>query len=156
MGGGGVCNLNTPTPPHTLQVVNASSALVPSCQFGLLAKDGVFLPLMPRRVDHIFLSAAARAEVLVRCDVPGKYVLTAGRRPSPFGPGFGSSSWLQQDVVLTLDVKPGKGKVRGSIRGCCMQLVPRWALLPACSASCCPASSPPDRPATHVLLVVVD
>ena len=74
-----------------LQVINASGAIEPTCQFALLAKDGIFLPLMPRQVDHIFLSAAGRAEVLVRCDAPGKYVLTAGRRPSPFGPDLARS-----------------------------------------------------------------
>ena len=54
--------------------------------------------------------AANRAELLVRCNKAGKYTLTAGRRPSPFGSGFSSLSWLEQKVVLSLDVKPCSGK----------------------------------------------
>ena len=46
----------------------------------------------------------------MRCNKAGKYTLTAGRRPSPFGSGFSSLSWLEQKVVLSLDVKPCSGK----------------------------------------------
>ena len=97
-----------------LQIVNpATNQLVPACQLMLLAKDGIYLQAMPRQVDRIFLTAAGRAELLVRCAAPGRYVLTAGRRPSPFGRGFSSLSWFVQKVVLTLEVKASTVRRRG-------------------------------------------
>ena len=69
-------------------------------------------PQVPRMVSHIFLTSGNRAELLVRCARPGTYTLTAGRRPSPFGPGFSNLSWFRQKVVLTLRVASSKRKVR--------------------------------------------
>ena len=89
-----------------LQIMDATGSPAAACELLLLAKDGVYLPRLPRAVDHIFLAAANRAELLVRCTAPGEYTLAAGNRASPFGPGFSSSGWFEQQVALTLHVAP--------------------------------------------------
>lgn len=82
--------------------------LVPDCELMLIAHDGIYVRQLPRPVPHIFLAAGSRGELFVRCARPGRYTLTAGRKPSPFGPGFGSLSWFVQPVVLTLEVAPAR------------------------------------------------
>ena len=43
-----------------LQILDKSGGVAPSCQLMLLAKDGVYIPQMPRAVDPVFLTAGAR------------------------------------------------------------------------------------------------
>lgn len=61
-------------------VDSATNKTASDCDLMLLAKDGVYLMQTPRRIDGMLLSAANRAEVLVKCSgQPGtKYYLWAG------------------------------------------------------------------------------
>eukprot|EP00882_Tetradesmus_deserticola_P015029 GHRQ01016000.1.p1 GENE.GHRQ01016000.1~~GHRQ01016000.1.p1 ORF type:complete len:345 (+),score=71.99 GHRQ01016000.1:534-1568(+) len=64
-----------------ITIVDAATGQVsPDCEMQLISKDGVFLPLLPRKVQGLVLAAANRVELLVRCNAyPGaKLVLSAG------------------------------------------------------------------------------
>ncbi|KAG2489580.1 hypothetical protein HYH03_011862, partial [Edaphochlamys debaryana] len=81
----------------TFQKVSDNGTLTPAegCHFWLLARDGVPLPKVPRRLvsrppgasksspsfSDVILGPANRADVLVKCDKPGKYVLASGAGP---------------------------------------------------------------------------
>ena len=88
------------------------------CELLLIAKDGVYLLEIPRVVDHILLSAANRAELLVRCSGPvgKKYTIQSGRMPgAPYS--FGSPPVLfamapdrlahNQTTVATIEIEEG-------------------------------------------------
>jgi len=64
---------------------------VDGCSIWLLAKDGVYLEKLPRLikstgpqgsgVSNVFLGPANRADVFVKCNKPGQYVLVSGAGP---------------------------------------------------------------------------
>lgn len=126
-----------------------------NCEIQLIAKDGMYLMDIPRKVDNFYLTAASRAEALVRCHGPPgkKYVLSAGRRttqlygeamrgPLPLQWGYTNESYInatghpplnsirsneaEQDVVMTIVMK--KGKTEGSLKErACTPLRPDYA-----------------------------
>eukprot|EP00198_Chlamydomonas_reinhardtii_P003535 XP_001692871.1 predicted protein [Chlamydomonas reinhardtii] len=78
----------------TIQQVLPSGALQPAdCSLWLLGRDGVPLPRVPRRLQSVpdastgaqfsdlILGPANRADVLVKCNTPGTYVLASGAGP---------------------------------------------------------------------------
>ena len=95
-----------------MQILNSAGKPAKECEIQLVAKDGVYMLSIPRKVDNIFLAPANRAEVLVRCTPPsGKaavYTLSSGVAPSPFG-NYTSFSLQKQEVLATLKVAAKKG-----------------------------------------------
>ena len=60
----------------TLAFTASSSGV--SCEMGLMAKDGVYLEVFPRRVTELPLYPGARADVAVRCTGSGTVYLGSG------------------------------------------------------------------------------
>ncbi|KAG2422365.1 hypothetical protein HXX76_016090 [Chlamydomonas incerta] len=77
----------------TFQKVLADGSMQPAdCSFWLLGRDAVPLPRIPRRlqskpagattaVSDLILAPGNRADVLVKCNAPGTYVLASGAGP---------------------------------------------------------------------------
>ncbi|KAG2422368.1 hypothetical protein HXX76_016093 [Chlamydomonas incerta] len=77
----------------TFQQVLADGSMQPAdCSIWLLGRDAVPLPLLPRRLQSkpagaataasdLILAPGNRADVLVKCNTPGTYVLTSGAGP---------------------------------------------------------------------------
>lgn len=64
-----------------LQIVDAvTKKPTTACELQLLAKDGLYLMAIPRKVNHIFLTSGNRAELMVKCTgaIGKKFILTAG------------------------------------------------------------------------------
>ncbi len=62
-------SLSPPLLPQTfvaMQIVQRNSTQPADCEMQLVAKDGVYMPLIPRKVDTIVLPSGARGELLVR------------------------------------------------------------------------------------------
>ncbi|KAG2438859.1 hypothetical protein HXX76_005399 [Chlamydomonas incerta] len=95
----------------TIQQVLPDGSLRPAdCGFWLLGRDGVPLPKVPRRLasqpagtsaftSDLILGPANRADVLVKCNTPGTYVLASGAGPfhtnyTCKGVPGGEASWL--------------------------------------------------------------
>ena len=70
----------------------------PSCEFQLLAKDGVYLQTAPRKVEYLPLYPAARCDVAVRCDGSVPTVNFVGGSIVP------TETW--NGTVINLDVVP--------------------------------------------------
>lgn len=114
-----------------MQILDSKGNPAKECETMLVAKDGVYMLQIPRKVDNIFLAAANRAEVLVRCTpASGKaatYTLSSGVAPSPFG-NYTSFSLQTQDVLATLSVSAKKGSVsRALVSEACTPLRPSYA-----------------------------
>lgn len=99
-------------------VVLDPATLLPtnSCDLQLLAKDGVYLMEIPRKVDHIFLVSGNRAELLIKCEgEPGdRFIVASGAMLSPFGrasfTGTSTASTpLEQPVVMTIELSAAEG-----------------------------------------------
>mmetsp|Transcript_5813 Transcript_5813/g.11370 ORF Transcript_5813/g.11370 Transcript_5813/m.11370 type:complete len:655 (-) Transcript_5813:21-1985(-) len=61
---------------RTLFVPTTTRTLEPSlagCDFKLLAKDGVYIPIAPRDIHAAYMASGNRADFLVRCKDPGTY-----------------------------------------------------------------------------------
>ncbi|GIL50918.1 hypothetical protein Vafri_7007 [Volvox africanus] len=78
----------------TIQKVDHKGKLTPvdTCKMRLLARDGVPLPEFPRLLsstpvgshrsyNDLIMGPANRADILIKCDVPGTYVLASGAGP---------------------------------------------------------------------------
>ena len=74
--------LPTPLRPKVLHSIEEEGA---SCELQLIAIDGIYLDTAPRAVEHVVLTPAGRADVLVRCDHAGRYVLASGAAPGRSG-----------------------------------------------------------------------
>lgn len=64
-----------------LQIVDEDTKqLTSACELQLVAKDGLYLMQIPRKVDHIFLAPGNRAELLVQCAgaIGKRFIITAG------------------------------------------------------------------------------
>ena len=64
-----------------LQIVDAATMkATTSCELQLIAKDGLYLMQIPRKVDHVFLTSGNRAELLVKCTgtIGQKFIITSG------------------------------------------------------------------------------
>lgn len=48
-----------------MQIVEQNSTEPADCELQLVAKDGVYMPAIPRKVDSIILPSGARGELLV-------------------------------------------------------------------------------------------
>ena len=62
-------SLSPPLLPQTfvaMQIVQRNSTQPADCEMQLVAKDGVYMPRIPRKVDTIVLPSGARGELLVR------------------------------------------------------------------------------------------
>jgi len=46
-----------------------------NCEMNLLAKDGIYIDDYPRPLDFYPIPTGGRADIMVRCDVPGSYVV---------------------------------------------------------------------------------
>ena len=77
-----------------------------------------FPPQIPRRVPHIYLTSGNRAELLVRCNQPGTYTLTAGYIPSAMGlPADIDVMSIRQHTVMTLRVEARHAGVAADVSG---------------------------------------
>jgi FtsP/CotA-like multicopper oxidase with cupredoxin domain len=86
-----------------LALVGADGAPAPGCEILLVAKDGVYMPQIPRATPSVYLSPANRADVLVRCAEPGNVTLASGTAPSQFG-NYTSALWPLAQAVATVTV----------------------------------------------------
>jgi FtsP/CotA-like multicopper oxidase with cupredoxin domain len=77
------------------------------CEMLLVAKDGVYLPVMPRVTDRVILPPAGRADVIVRCEGHGKLRLVSGARPGASGRWSGALYW--NPVIAVIDVVGSPG-----------------------------------------------
>eukprot|EP00775_Hariotina_reticulata_P004449 gene4449-4705_t len=89
------------------------------CQLMLVAKDGVYLMQIPRKIEAMLLPPGGRSEVLVRCSAPvgSKFYLWAGDA-APFSSNeFGDKAqpnldrvfrhlYFKQDVLATIIILP--------------------------------------------------
>ena len=85
-----------------------SRATAPKCEMQLLAKDGIYLEVMPRVEQRLILPPAGRADVLVRCNGEGKMRLVSGARPGRSGKWSGDLYW--NPVMAIIDVAASKGE----------------------------------------------
>ncbi|KAI8476535.1 MAG: hypothetical protein J3K34DRAFT_516425 [Monoraphidium minutum] len=89
-------------------------SLATDCELQLVAKDGIYLLKLPRKVDAVLPVSGGRIEVLARCGgKPGTtYVLTAGDTAvKVFSDDnfVGSPFLVKQDVLASITMKgPGK------------------------------------------------
>ena len=110
-----------------------TGAVTPNCEMQLLAKDGIYLLQIPRAIDHIFLTAAGRAEVLVRCSGPvgKKYNIQSGRMPPDVSFPFGTPPNLvlshNQTVVATVEIEAGGTPGNVLVQRACTPLRPSYA-----------------------------
>ncbi len=86
-----------------LALVGADGAPAPGCEILLLAKDGVYMPQVPRATPTVYLTPANRADVLVRCAEPGNVTLASGAAPSQFG-DYTAALWPLAQAVATVAV----------------------------------------------------
>lgn len=72
---------------------NDSSKAAP-CDMFLYSKDGVYMMQIPRKVPALYLSPAARVEVLARCNgsVGDQYILASG-----YGPAYAGNAGCDDD-----------------------------------------------------------
>lgn len=74
----------------------------PKCEMQLLAKDGIYLDILPRVVDRLVLPPAGRADVAVRCVGAGKLRLVSGARPGSSGKWSNDLYW--NPTIATVQV----------------------------------------------------
>ncbi len=112
-----------------LALVGADGAPAPGCEILLFAKDGVFMPQVPRATPSVFLTPANRADVLVRCLEAGNVTLASGVAPSQFGEYYTELSPLAQ-AVATVAVAPapaGAAPAPALVGDACTPLRPSYA-----------------------------
>lgn len=70
----------------TLYMVNGvgggDADTLAGCTFGLIAKDSIYLLEAPRDISRIFLYPGSRADVMMKCDVPGSVTFTSEAFPN--------------------------------------------------------------------------
>lgn len=123
-----------------IAIVDPSTNQVsPDCEMQLIAKDGIYLPLLPRKVQALLLPSGGRVEVLVRCSSwPGKpLTLSAGAAAasvfsnSSFGNLFyptGNPFLIQQELLASISVQYPIGMSSPSLaEEACKPLRPAYA-----------------------------
>ena len=112
-----------------LALVGADGAPAPGCEILLLAKDGVFMPQVPRATPSVYLTPANRADVLVRCLEAGNVTLASGVAPSQFGEYDTELSALAQAVAtVAVAAAPAGAKTAPAlVEDACTPLRPSYA-----------------------------
>ncbi|MCL6269737.1 multicopper oxidase domain-containing protein [Sansalvadorimonas sp. 2012CJ34-2] len=100
---------------HRLRILNANVQdwldiqKPSSCDFQLLAKDGIYLNDAPREVSHAVLAGGNRADIAVRCDSTGTYELESALTKER-----SSNQFLWRGTLLTLQVEESEDIGSGS------------------------------------------
>ena len=85
---------------RTLYVPTTDRTIEPSmaegCDFKLLAKDGVYIPVAPRDIHAAYMSSGNRADFLLRCNDPGTYEFESLMEART------SSNWIASQKPLSL------------------------------------------------------
>lgn len=79
-------------------------ALSSGCQWLLIAKDGVYLEEYPRKLlnkSHVWLGPANRADVIMRCNEPGKHIIWVDNYQSLWQSKLDAQNTPQPDPNLT-------------------------------------------------------
>ncbi len=112
-----------------LALVGADGAPAPGCEVLLVAKDGVYMPQVPRATPTVYLTPANRADVLVRCAEAGNVTLASGTAPSQFGE-YNAALWPLAQAVATVAVAAapaGAAPAPALVEDACTPLRPSYA-----------------------------
>ena len=77
-------------------------ALPDACEVGLLAKDGIYIPEAPRKIDAAYLGAGNRADVVVRCSAGTHSFISNGLLGAGAQSGRGATGAITQDTHAQL------------------------------------------------------
>lgn len=103
----------------TFRFLDTAMANSKQCEWLLIAKDGVYLMNIPRKVEAVLMSSGNRLEAMVRCSLPSRsssneFILSATATNDPFNPGnnqtFATDFFrVAQDEVARIKVvrRPG-------------------------------------------------
>ncbi|CAL8462689.1 g2222 [Coccomyxa elongata] len=98
-----------------LFIIHENETLAEQCEMQLIAKDGLYMLHIPRKVQHVVLPASGRADVLVRCSTPGNYTLSSGYGPNLYGPGVNLNNEFQNNAGELGQVNRFRQKVMANI-----------------------------------------
>jgi len=70
------------------------------CEQYLLAKDGIYIKDYPRKLDYFPVPAGGRADIMVRCNAPGKFKVTHTYNTKEWADGISPHIVVDEELVI--------------------------------------------------------